>query len=58
MEYSKQLIAKAKNNRCKICHEYISEQEADKCDFQYSQAGSRREVFVHTKCLEHEKKGA
>lgn len=54
MEYSKQLIAKAKNKRCDICLEYITEEEADNCEFQYSQTSSRREIFVHTKCLEKE----
>lgn len=50
MEYTKQLINKAKGKRCKICLEYITESEADNCEFQYTHTSGRREVFVHTKC--------
>lgn len=34
MNYDKKLIDKAKRSRCKICQEYISEAEADACEFQ------------------------
>lgn len=50
MEYTKQLINKAKGKRCNICLEYITESGADNCEFQYTQTSGRREVFVHTKC--------
>ncbi|MDF2907554.1 MAG: hypothetical protein K0R34_2875 [Herbinix sp.] len=34
MEYTNQLIAKAKHSRCRICLEYITEPEADNQEFQ------------------------
>lgn len=54
MEHSKQLIKKAKGKLCKICMEYITETEADNCEFEYSLNSSRREVFVHSRCWEKE----
>lgn len=50
MEYSKQLIQKAKYKLCRICYKPIEENDADTCEFQYSVTGSRKEVFVHNKC--------
>jgi hypothetical protein len=37
MEYDKKLIDKAKGSRCKNCQEYITEAEADSCEFQATQ---------------------
>jgi hypothetical protein len=34
MEYTKQLITKAKGSLCKICFEHISESEAEAQEFQ------------------------
>jgi hypothetical protein len=34
MDYTNQLIDKAKGSRCKICQEYISESEAESQEFQ------------------------
>ncbi|HHV13226.1 MAG TPA: hypothetical protein GXX75_23420 [Clostridiales bacterium] len=34
MTYDKKLIDKAKVSRCRICWEYITEAEADACEFQ------------------------
>jgi hypothetical protein len=50
MEYDKKLITKASNKRCDICGEYITETEANNCEFQYSRTSSRRDIFVHIKC--------
>jgi hypothetical protein len=37
MEYTKQLIDKAKHSRCRICQNEITEAEADKAEFQATQ---------------------
>jgi hypothetical protein len=37
MEYDNKLIDKAKASRCKICQEYITEQEAIDQEFQATQ---------------------
>lgn len=34
MDYNKKLIDEAMRSRCKICQEYISEDEAVACEFQ------------------------
>ena len=54
MDYDKKLIDKAKHSRCKICMEYISEKEADACEFHATQTSRRGFCFVHTKCLKKE----
>lgn len=50
MEYSKQLIQKAKGKPCQICYKAITEIEADACEFECTRTQSRREVFIHSKC--------
>lgn len=55
MNYTPQLKKKANGRLCKICYEYITESEADSCEFQYVLTSSRREIFVHTRCLEIKK---
>ena len=56
MEITKQLIAKAKHSRCKICQEYISEAEADNQEFQVSKTSRGGYCFVHTRCWQKEVK--
>jgi hypothetical protein len=51
MEYSKKLIAKAKVSRCKVCWEYISESEADSCEFQATETSKGNFAFMHNKCI-------
>lgn len=55
MEYTKQLIEKAKGKSCKICQEHISESEADACEFQAVKTSRGWYCFIHTRCLEREK---
>lgn len=55
MEYTKQLIDKAKGSRCKICQEYITEEEAAACEFQANKTTRGSFAFVHNKCLKGER---
>jgi hypothetical protein len=56
MEYDKKLIDKAKHSRCKICQEYISETEAEACEFQACKTSRGGFNFVHIRCLMSDKK--
>lgn len=56
MEYTKQLIDKAKGSRCKICQEHISEAEADNQEFQATKTSRGGYCFVHSRCLGNGKK--
>jgi hypothetical protein len=47
---TKKLIEKAKGSRCKVCQDYITESEADSCEFQASKTSRGGFNFVHTKC--------
>jgi hypothetical protein len=57
MDYNKKLIDKAKGSRCKICWEYITESEADSCEFQVSKTSRGNFAFIHNKCLKGDKEG-
>ena len=50
MKYDKKLIDKAKGSRCKICQEYISEDEAVACEFQAAKTTRGNFAFIHNKC--------
>lgn len=56
MDYDKKLILKAKHSRCKICQEYITETEADSCDFQAVKTSRGGFNFVHTRCWKGERR--
>jgi hypothetical protein len=58
MEYTNQLIAKAKHSRCRICLEYITEPEADNQEFQAAKTSRGGYNFVHTRCWMKEYKEA
>lgn len=47
MDYDKKLIDKAKHSRCKICQEFITEQEADGQEFQAAKT-NRGGVLLRT----------
>lgn len=46
MEYDKKLILKAINKRCDICKDFITETEANNCEFHYSRT-SGKEIFSY-----------
>lgn len=56
MDYDKKLISNARRSRCRICHEYITEQEADACEFQATKTSSGYN-FVHSRCWDKLMKG-
>jgi hypothetical protein len=49
--YTSQLIKKAIGKLCIICNQWISDEEANNKDFEYSQTKSKHEIFVHKHCL-------
>ncbi len=57
MDYDKKLIDKAKHSRCKICQEYITEQEAAAAEFQACKTNRGGYCFVHTRCWQGEYNG-
>ncbi|MDF2485663.1 MAG: hypothetical protein K0R46_1831 [Herbinix sp.] len=50
MDYDKKLILKAVNKRCDVCKDFITEDEANNCEFYYSRTSGNRDIFVHIKC--------
>ena len=57
MDYSKQLIDKAKGSRCKICQEYITESEAANQEFQSTKTNRGGYNFIHSRCWVNQMKG-
>ncbi|WMJ85470.1 hypothetical protein [Anaerocolumna sp. MB42-C2] len=50
LSYTPELIKKAIGKQCVICDQYISEDEANKMDFEYSKTKSKHEIFIHKHC--------
>ena len=48
--YKPELIRKAIGKQCAICYRYITEEEANNKEFDYSQRKNKYEVFVHKRC--------
>lgn len=48
--YTPGLIKRAVGKQCAICYRYISEEEANNKEFDYSQRKNKHEIFVHMRC--------
>ncbi|MDF2907168.1 MAG: hypothetical protein K0R34_2489 [Herbinix sp.] len=57
MEYDNRLINIAISSRCKICGEYITEQEAIDKGFQAAKTSRGGYSFIHNRCWERERNG-
>lgn len=50
LSYTPELIKKAIGKQCVICNKWITEEEANNMDFEYSQTKNKHEIFVHKHC--------